>query len=176
MRWFRCSLAIGLAAAAIGFAGRAGAMTADGTLVTNVASITFRYWSGASFGVSFNLTATVLTTNPCLTAQKTASPMVQASGGLLTFTLWVINCSPTMSAFNINVTDRLPNNAVMGANLSAWNGGSGGSWYPASGTNNTTWAPNVPPAGQGVPYFLRYVLDQIGPSKSGFVSFTVSVL
>ncbi|MEK7477646.1 MAG: hypothetical protein AAB152_18660 [Candidatus Coatesbacteria bacterium] len=158
-------------------AGPASAMVADGTMITNVACITYMSSIGMGFSVSFCMTSTALILPPpCITAQKIVTPSLQASGGLMTFRIWVINCSCFSSAFNITMTDRLPDNVTMGTNQAPWNGGSGGSWYAASGSNNTTWAVNPPLVGQGVPYYLRYVLDQLGPCRSAFASFTVSVL
>jgi len=154
------------------------AMTSDGTLVTNVACATYMSASGAGFAVSYCVTTPFILNNPCIALQKSANPTAQASGGLVTYTIWVVNCQQSCagSAFNINVTDRLPDNVVMGAGTGTWNGGSGGNWYMTSGSNNTTWAVNEPKVGQATPYYLRYVLDQLGPCKSAFVTFTVSVL
>ena len=151
-------------------------MTGDGTLVTNVACATYMSASGAGFAVSYCATAILNIQNPCVALQKVANPTAQASGGTVTYTIWVVNCSCTGSAFNINVTDRLPDNVAMNQDLGRWNGGSGGNFYVSSGSNNTTWAINAPLAGQATPYYLRYVLDQLGPCKSAFVSFAVSVL
>jgi uncharacterized repeat protein (TIGR01451 family) len=134
--------------------------------------------SGAGFAVSYCATAILNIQNPCLALQKVANPTAQASGGTVTYTIWVVNCSCTSSAFNINVTDRLPDNVMAGAPalVTYWNGNSGGNWSVASGSNNTTWASGAPVAGQNVPYYLRFVLDQLGPCKSAYSSFTVSVL
>jgi uncharacterized repeat protein (TIGR01451 family) len=151
------------------------AMTADGTLITNVACATYMSASGQGFAVSYCVTARIQIANPCLALQKIANPTTQASGGTVTYTVWVVNCSCDNSAFNINVTDRLPDMVAMDAARGTWNGESGGNWTAASGSNNTTWAANVPLAGQVAPYFLRYVLDQLGPCKSAFVAFSVSV-
>ena len=173
-RWLQTWLAaLGLLAT---MGREASAMTADGTLVTNVACATYSSASGAGFAVSYCATAILNIQNPCLALQKVANPTAQASGGLVTYTIWVVNCSCTGSAFNINVTDRLPDNVIMGSNLAGWNGGSGGAWFASSGSNNTTWAVNAPLAGQGTPYYLRYALDQLGPCRSAYAAFTVSVL
>jgi hypothetical protein len=177
-RWLQTWLAaLGLLAT---MGKEASAMTADGTLVTNVACATYMSASGAGFAVSYCVTTTFGITNPCIALQKVASPTAQASGGLVTYTIWVVNCqaSCTGSAFNINVTDRLPDNVMAGAPalVTYWNGNSGGNWSVASGSNNTTWASGAPVAGQNVPYYLRFVLDQLGPCKSAYSSFTVSVL
>ncbi|MEK7477645.1 MAG: hypothetical protein AAB152_18655 [Candidatus Coatesbacteria bacterium] len=155
--------------------GPANAMTSDGTMITSVACITHSSPSGYGFTVSFCVTARVFISNPCLTGQKTANPSAMESGGVMTYTIWVVNCSCTGSAFNINVTDRLPDNVVMGFNMAGWNGGSGGAWFVSSGSNNTTWAVNAPLSGQAPPYFLRYVLDQLGPCRSAYSAFTVTL-
>jgi hypothetical protein len=54
----------------------------------------------------------------------------------------------------------------MNANLANCNGNSGGNWTNWSGSNNSTWASGVPPAGQTAAYYLRYVLDQLGPDRA----------
>jgi hypothetical protein len=94
---------------------------------------------------------------------------------MLTYTIWAVNCSSSTSAFNINMTDRLPDNVMMMMSLPGWNGNSGGSWWAASGSNNTTWTASLPAYGQGPPYYLRFVLDLLGPARSGFVSYVVTV-
>jgi len=170
---------------AIGMAispGSASAATADGTLITNVACATFSANPAgtAGYAVSYCATATVLIRNPCIALQKIANPTAQASGGDVTFTLWVVNCSPTSSAWNILVTDRMPDNtAYENPSFVSWPGNATpGVWQANYSSNNTTWSAlgTQPGAAQGAPYYLRYTLDILGPGKSAFASFQVTIL
>ena len=162
--------------------GRTEAATADGTLITNVACATFSsaQTAGQGYAVSYCATATVLIQNPCVQLQKVANPTVQASGGSVTFTLWVVNCSATSSAWNVTVTDKMPDNtAYAGGTFLSWPGlSSGFSWLPSYSTNNTTWSgtPLQPADGTVVPLYLRYVLEALGPSRSAFARFSVEIL
>ncbi len=157
-------------------AGAAAGMTTDGTMITNVASSTYGSTSGMGFTVTYCVTALTWVANPCLGLQKTGYPVSQASGNSVTYTIWVVNCSCTGSAFNVSITDRLPDNVGFGAAGAAWNGGSGGTWYPASGADNVNWTVGTPSAGQTAPYYLRFSLNLLGPCKSAMESYTVTVL
>lgn len=154
----------------------AGAMTTDGTLITNVACATYMGASGGGFAVSYCATATTRVDNPCIALQKGANPTVQSSGGTVTYTVWVINCSCTNSAFNVTVTDRLPDNVAFLASIPGWNGGTGGTWTPSYGSNNTTWGAGSPGGGQTSPYYLRFALNLLGPCASAMQSYSVTVL
>ena len=103
-------VAMVVGAGLLGVGQKACAATSDGTLITNVASATFSTASLNQYFVSYNATATVLVQNPCVTLIKTPDVTVQAAGGSVTYNLWVVNCSPNTSAFNITVTDKLPDN------------------------------------------------------------------
>lgn len=153
-------------------------MTSDGALITNVACATFMSPGGQGFSVSYCASQYVLVANPCLSLQKLAAPTLQSSGGTVTFTLWTVNCSCSNSAFNITVTDRLPDNMnyTTGATLSNWNGGSLGTWTASWSSSNAagSWTTGQP-LGQGAPYYLRYALDQLGPCKSAYVQFMTTV-
>ena len=161
--------------------GRVSAATADGTLITNVACATFsaNIANTQGFSVTYCATAVVLVQNPCIALQKIANPTVQASGGSVTFTLWVVNCAATSSAWSISVTDRMPDNtAYAGGTFLSWNGvGGSGVWTAAYSSNNTTWFSGGQPANlQGAPYYLRYTLSELGPTRSAFASFVVTIL
>jgi len=158
--------------------GEALAATADGTLITNVACATYMSASGQGFTVSYCATQTVYVSSPCIALQKLANPTTQSSGGTVTFTIWTVNCSCTNSAFQINVTDRLPDNMTYSSNYTNWPGGPG-TWTRFASSDNgaaMAWQLNGPANAQGAPYYLRYVLDLIGPCKSAFVQFTANVL
>lgn len=154
----------------------AAAGTADGTLITNVACATFSTASLSGYAVSYCATATVIIQNPCVSLIKTPDVTIQAAGGTVTYTLWVVNCSPVTSAFNVTVTDKLPDNTTFDAARGNWGGLSGGTWYPSSSSNGTAWPGTYPNAGQGTTYYLRFIMDTLGPSKSAFIKFSVAIL
>jgi uncharacterized repeat protein (TIGR01451 family) len=128
--------------------------------------------------VSFAATATVLVQNPCVSLRKVPDVTIQAAGGTVTYTLWVVNCSPIMSAFNITVTDKLPDNVAYDQPRGSWNGGSGGTWASSESATGAvgTFVPGTPPPGQLTPYYLRYVIDLLGPAKSAMIAYSVVIL
>jgi len=160
---------------------RAWGMTTDGTLITNVASGSFQSAGGVPYWISYSVTATVLVSNPSVSLIKTATPTVQSSGGTVAFRLWVVNTSASSSAFNIIITDRLPDNmAYVGPlNPAGW---------PSASVPLPTWTPsncsvyagpynaNMPGVGQAAPYYLRFSLDFLGPNRSAYVEFIATVL
>jgi len=159
------------------------AATTDGTLITNVACGTFQSASGMGFSISYCCTANVFVTNPCVALQKRATPTVQSSGGVVTFELVAINCSCNSSAFNIMVTDRLPDNMAFYAGpVNAWNGTTGAPGptpisTPYKSPDNASWSANWPAAaGQVAPYWLRWQLEFLGPCESSAISFQATVL
>ena len=160
--------------------GPALAATVDGTLITNIACATFQGFAGPqSFSVSYCATRTVLVQNPCINLVKTSNPTQQSSGGTVTFTLYVVNCSCVVSAWNVQITDRLPDNVSWSDNWANWNGGSGGTWTPYTSSDNVTYGAGQPTIGQtsvGSPYYLRFVLDRLGPCKSAMAQFTANIL
>ena len=160
-------------------AGRVQATTADGALITNVATATFAAQYPGTFTISYGATATVLVANPCINLVKTVTPSVQAAGGTLTFRLWVVNCSPYASAFNVSIIDKLPDNVGFNTTIATagntWTNGPG-VWSPYDGTNGTTWGAGEPAVGQVTPYYLRYILSLLGPAKSAYVQYGVNIL
>ena len=164
--------------AAVGMLATASAWgaTADGVMITNTVCATFGSAGGVGFQVSYCATRPVQVQNPCISLLKTTTPTAVAAGGTMTYTLWVVNCSATASAFNVNVTDRMPENVAMDLFRGGWPGISAGTWSQSSGSNGTTWAGGVPAAGQTTPYFLRFSLDLLGPNRSAMQTYSVTVL
>jgi len=157
--------------------GMAWGITTDGTMITNVATSTYGSTLGMGFNVTYAVTALTWVANPCLQLQKVGLPVSQASGNTVTYTIWVVNCSCTGSAFNVTVTDRLPDNAAFsGPNGTGWNGGTGGAWWPTNGSNGTTWVAGSPALGQTSTYYLRFTLTLLGPCASAMESYMVTVL
>jgi len=168
-----------LALTGVALAGRAGATTSDGAIVTNVASATFNAQYPGAFVVSYASTATVLVANPCITLRKDVSPSVQAAVGTLTFRLWVVNCSPYASAFNVSIIDKLPDNVGFNTDIVAtgsWSPSGLGVWSQYESLNGTAWAAGAPPVGQVTPYYLRFILSLLGPGKSAYVQYGVNIL
>jgi uncharacterized repeat protein (TIGR01451 family) len=160
-------------------AGRVQALpTADGALITNLATATFATASLNGFAVTYGATANVLVANPCVAIQKVPDVTVQSAVSKVTYTLWVANCSPTTSAFGITVTDKLPDNVSYDAPRGSWNGGSGGTWVSSDSPSGAvgSYVGGTPPAGQTTPMFLRFVLDQLGAGKSAMIAYSVVVL
>ena len=160
-------------------AGRTHATTSDGAIVTNVASATFNAVYAGAFAVSYASTATVLIANPCINLRKDVSPSVQAAGGTLTFRLWVVNCSPYASAFNVSIIDKIPDNVGYNTDIVAtgsWSPSGLGVWSQYESTNGTAWAAGPPPVGQVTPYYLRFILSLLGPGKSAYVQYGVNIL
>jgi len=155
------------------FAGRAGAGTVDGTLITNVASGTYSSASRIGFIVSYPVTAYVLVQNPAVWIWKTASPTLQAPGGDVTFTACVKNQSAYVSAFNVTVTDVLPIGFDFRAMSSIWPA----SWVITNANGLAgPWVAGWPTVGQEPTWFLRWTLPVVGPMASGCVAFTARVL
>lgn len=169
-------VAMMVGASLLGLQREANAATADGTLITNVACATFNTASLSPYAVSYCATATVIIQNPCVSLVKTPDVTIQAAGGTVTYTLWVVNCSPASSAFNITVTDKLPDNVKYDAPRAQWNGLGGGLWANSSSSNGTAWAASNPLAGQGTTYYLRFVMPTLGPLQSAFVQYSVTIL
>jgi hypothetical protein len=90
----------------------------------------------------------------------------------------VVNCSPIMSAFNVSVTDKLPDNVAYDQPGFSWNGNSGGTWYTSKSATGAagSYATGTPTNGQTTPYFQRFVLDQLGPAKSAYIKYSVVIL
>lgn len=165
--------------AALAMTGTAKATTSDGAIVTNVASATFNAVYPGAFAVSYCATATVLVANPCINLRKEVTPSVQGAGGTLTFRLWVINCSPYASAFNVSIVDKLPDNVDFETDMvgaGSWSPSGLGVWTQYRSLNGTAWQAGAPPVGQTTPYYLRYILSLLGPAKSAYVQYGVNIL
>lgn len=167
------------------------AMTADGALITNVASATYRgtfAFGGPTLEVDYNVTVVVLVTTPQMMIQKTGTPTMQAPGGLVTFCLTFSNQSAYTSAFNFVITDAIPdnmrfyqetftNNPAGGIIVPTWSDDGGATWNDAVG---------VAPLGGGagrypfsccaVDVILRWSVDLVGIQQSGYVCYTTSIL
>lgn len=153
------------------------AATADGVMITNTVCATFGSPTGVQFTVSYCATRPIQVQNPCVSLQKTSNPTAVAAGGTMTYTLWVVNCSPWASAFNVAIGDRLPENVGYDANRGNWPGLSAGTWTKYRGSDGANWqAAQDPPAGQATPYYLRFVLDMLGPNRSAMQAYSVTVL
>ena len=158
----------------------AGAFLETGTLLTNAASATYM---GGSQGtsVTYSATAKILVANPSITLWKGVTPTyVGTSGGFVTYVVCFSN-GGSNTAFNMTITDRLPNNTFwQTTGYSAWvGGGTITETYNLSDPPVNPWTAGTPPLGQEstttTPVFLRWVADSMGIGASGCITFTLSV-
>ncbi len=163
------------------------AMTADGAMITNYAAAT-GYWGMAGlaytsrYNVSYNATAGVVVSCPVVYVTKIVSPTTLAVAQTATYTVCVVNTALQATAWNVVVQDRLPDNmAYVGASLTSWVLGTPPPTWTASWSTNggASWTTGAePPAGANnttAPYSLRWVLNYLGPNRSGCVSFRATV-
>ena len=173
-------------------AGRANAMTSEGTLLTNLA--TASYWSadGSKYLLTYSSTANVLVMNPMVHLRKVATPSMQCSGGTVTFCIYAINTSLMSSAFNVTIEDIMPG---FGADGFAYVAGGRSEWNPQGAaviygyrpTNfgaNNWWVGTFAgdPEGDGEPaawtpgpYYIRWSVSVLGPNRSMMVCFKATV-
>lgn len=182
----------------LGTAGReACAMTAVGSVLTNLASATFS--SLPQPGVAFPYTWTEIDDNdvdtgvlgtshhvhvlepPMIGLVKMASPTLVSPGETVEYTICAENLSPTLSAFNIIIRDWLPDNTGYEqipdppSNWS-WVLTAGSAWSRShSGTGAEPYTGGEPGAGQTPTYYLKWRLDMLGPSDSACVTFRVTI-
>lgn len=159
----------------------ASAATVEGTVITNVVSATFSTTFvpglGSGYSVSYAATARVLTQDPCLIINKFAEPEVgQVSGEVVTFRIWVYNCSNSASAFNINVYDQLPLNTTYLGLSSAEPSPDWATGNSVTGVDGPyTWADmDSPTYATGQEYF-RFRLSRLGFNKSAWVAYEVTI-
>jgi len=175
-RWRLPGLALIIGLAVCPSAGRAA--TAYGTLITNVATITMTSGSPdfVRFEMSFNMTCSVLIVSPAsVRVGKDVSPTIELSGGTLTYTIWFVNNSAMASSFNIVATDPLPANVSYDAARGSWDGNSGGAWSSKYSSDNILYFAGQPATGQSAPCYLRFTLSQLGPARSAFMSYSVTI-
>jgi hypothetical protein len=94
----------------------------------------------------------------------------------VTFQIWVANTSMQASAFNVVISDKLPDNVTFLAMSAPWWNGVAPATTTSSSSNGTAWVSSAPLAGQGATYYLRWTLNQLAPGRSGFIQYTVTVL
>lgn len=175
LRVFSCAVAVSCAAQ------RGAAMTADGALITNVVTATYHSVSGTAqtgpnYTMSYLATATVLVSCPVIWVQKLANPTSAVPGGTVTFQVCIVNSSLQASAFNLAVTDQMPDNmAYLNPSYASW-APAGDTVFDSNSATTTTWSNGQPLNGQGAPYYLRWVLDKLAPQKSACVTFMTRVL
>jgi len=156
-------------------AGKAAAATADCSQITNFASATYQNSSLDGYIVSYAVTARVMAGTPGVITGKTATPTIQGSGGVVTFCITFQNVSYCASAFNVMVTDKVPDGMnYVGNSLASWTTG-GGAASPFFGVGVYP-ATAGQPAGISASYNLRWVFDELGPRESGALCFQASVL
>jgi len=159
--------------------GSAEATTFDGTLLSNVACASYFSPTGFQYYVSYCATATVVVVNPCLQLSKLGTPTVVSSGGAVTWQIYVKNCSPTTSAYNVVMYDVIPDNmAYVGSSLTAnVFGGSPAPTVKASYSLDAgvNWTAGQAPG--GVTALLRWgVTPMLAPNVSALITYQATVL
>jgi len=177
----------------LGAGSGARAATVDGTWLTNIASATFSSVSGMPYSVSYCSTANVWVISPCIAFWKWVDdgapwhewpaagsgnwiPM-QSSGCTVTYKIEMGNCSEWTSAFNITLTDKLPDNTAFVQHVDDFSGPVPFPWIRSYYTVGPNWANGDMPAGQVGPAQLRWVMRDFGMHwKSAYVRYSVRVL
>jgi len=161
--------------------GRAEGSTADGVLITNLAWATYKTTSGLLQNISYSATVNVFVATPVVMLKKTASATMQVSGGTVTFCISYSNSGGIATAFNLVITDAMPDNMrFVSGTGNYFNDTADGwsmttpSWSTDGGTNWTSGS--YPAMAQGTPLSLRWTVDIVPPKQTGFVCYTVSVL
>lgn len=167
--------------AVLGWASVSMGATVDGTIVTNVASVTYSTTFvpqvGSGYSVSYASTALVLVQDPCIDLKKFANPTEQAPGQVVTFTIWVVNCSKSASAFDVWVADKLPANTSYRTPSYASSGSIGPWWNYYSTDNEATYLGGEMPDGtpaNGITW-VGYWLEGLAIGASAYVSYQVTV-
>jgi hypothetical protein len=176
-----------LAACLVLGGGEAHGMTADGALLTNLATGTYRSVDYSSYEVSYGATALVLVVSPSISIKKSSNVTAMCSGETVTFCIWAVNNSALGSAFNVHVWDSVISEGAYVTGQTNWAGGSGGTitigYYHKNGiTTKNAWAMEpdagtytVAPASTS-PFFLKWKLDMLGPAKSAMFCFKMVLL
>lgn len=162
------------------------AATACGTIITNAASIslTSGYPDFVAYQMSYSITA-VLTVlcPPSVKLVRRVWPEVEAAGGMMTFSVCVVN-ELLETIWGITITDRLPDNVTFGGPGSGDYDTTNGGQFSLGGTltnSNATgmagpWNTGLPAVGQAAPCYLRWVVGGVGPAKSACLTYIVRVL
>ena len=181
----RSGAVLALALALLAPAGKAGAATACGTIITNVASATM--WSGfpdyIGYEVSYNASATIIVLCPPVVALRKYSNtdygnlQTAPAGGTVTFMICVENQTVT-SIWGLVVTDRLPVNMTYDQPQPGYIVLPGSSTITASHSSVSAgpFTNGTPTSGQGVPYYLRWTFSFIGPARSACASYSAKIL
>lgn len=173
---------IALAALAFGvLPAAASAATAEGTVITNVVSATYSTVAtpepGSGYSVSYSATAQVLTQDPCININKFSDPAGgQVAGEVVTFRIWVYNCSASASALNILIYDQIPLNTTKSA--ATYNYDPPTDWqigYSTTGPDGPYTIGTDPELDGNGLNWLRCRLSRLGPNKSAWVAYQVTI-
>ena len=181
---------ISLLVAAAGLLPRSGsAATSEGSLITNLACATYTLslGSGPMVTISYCATSIIQVATPCLMLRKSGNTTLQAAGGTVTFCITFSNCSTWASAMNVVITDVKPDNTRFINTLpgcavyepegsivtTAWSSNGGAAWSPG-GAGYAGYP--LPPVETWPNLILKWTVDALGPGKSGYVCYTVSIL
>jgi hypothetical protein len=176
-------------------AGRARAATAEGALLTNVATATFWSLQGTPLLPEWNGTAYVLVVAPSIQVSKTADPWIECPGATVTFCIYAVNESLYTSAFNVILNDRLPDLFAYVSGQDRWAGNTSGATitpgyrgpggfdvYCWPGVIHASCPDGAPSSGEpndgqiGPNYNVRWAISVIGPGQSAMACFKVRIL
>ncbi len=163
--------------------GNAFAFLDTGTLLTNSASASYQTNppSSPAPAVTYSATAKILVANPAIFLWKDGSPtqVTASAGGTVDFVICFSNGGAN-SAFNLTITDKLPNNTFWWGSYSMWytdltgSAQTGVTTYYATAGANGPWFPN-PGMGAAQPLWVQWVIPNQGVGTSGCIRFTISV-
>lgn len=180
---------VGAAWLAVAGAEPAHAATAEGTILTNTASLSMNSgpYSWIQYECSYAATATVLIIPPprlVLSKQVTADgtyrdQFIAGAGAVLTYRLCAKNDTVTVAS-GVVMTDRMPAGMAFDSAPSDW---TGGNYYTgAAPTLTTASGAALPPAtagwpaaGTAGPLYLRWTVSAIDSFKSVCVTFRVTI-
>lgn len=160
----------------------ANAATAEGALITNIACATFMATDQTSFAASYCSTAVVFIVAPSVQVNKRANPSIECSGGTVTFCMYAYNNSNWTSAFNVTLNDRMPDGVSYIPGQNMWAGGTAGATVTQGWGGvvlpNMFWGsePAIGSISAGTYYYLRWVINVIGPRQSAMVCYRVQLL
>ena len=182
-------LLLGLLVALGAGAGRAGAATVCGTLITNAVSadMSSGFPDFVAYVVSYSATATVKVLCPANIAFKKYVDWPEACIGTTVRFYVCVQNTMTDSVWGITLTDRLPDGMAFVDREAANTWNSGGNYYLPNSSLPPfaiSWGGSIvplmtngsPAAGQYVPCYLRWTLDYLGPKRSACVTYRAVVL
>lgn len=194
-RSMRFAVAAALVIVTSGVAGRAVAATAEGALLTNMATASFLSVQWTDYETTYGTSAYVLVVVPSVQIRKVATPTAECPGATVTFCIWVTNASAYTSAFNVVIDDRVPDIFEYVVGQDRWAGNTAGAtmiagysitdfgqvycWPGTVHIKCPDGSPSsgLPLAGQiGSSLRMFWTINMIGPGQSAMMCFKARIL